>query len=77
MNAINWSEIEECELNPEYDLCGIFNGKYVDVVRDESGLWTPSFNGVRIKESIKTRLEAKEYVESVDLIDVLSNKHEH
>ena len=77
MNAINWSEMDECELNPEYDLCGIFNGKYVDVVRNESGFWSTMFNGIRIKENIKTRSEAKEYVENVDLIDALSNKREY
>lgn len=64
MSVINWSDIKECELNPEYDLCGKFNGKYVDITRSYSGTWSAMFNGVVVKENISTRSAAKLFIEN-------------
>lgn len=75
MNNIAWSEDDEDETEDtsNYDLCGIFCGKYVDITRNSQNLWSVLFNCVRLKENITNRDEAKNWAENSDLLDELSN----
>jgi hypothetical protein len=55
---IVWSKPDEAD-DGSFDLCGKFNGKYVDVVQRHDSTWSISFNGQRIESGIPTREEAK------------------
>ncbi len=56
---INWSNPNE---NEDYDLCGKFRGKYVDVVRHVNGTWSWFYDGNRHESGILTREDAKQRV---------------
>lgn len=58
MKKIKWSKPDETD-DGTFDLCGKFNGKYVDVVQRFDNTWSISFNGLRIKDGIATRDLAK------------------
>lgn len=57
---IKWSD------NPDddgfHDLCGKFNGKYVDIVQRYDGTWRILFNNVQIEADISTRSIAKDKI---------------
>ncbi len=45
-----------------YDLCGKFNGKYVDIIQRYDNTWSISFNNVTIENNITNRKLAKEKI---------------
>lgn len=54
--SISWGPEED----DTHDLCGKFNGQYVDVVRRESnGTWSIFYNNERLESEIPTRAAAK------------------
>lgn len=78
MNNIVWSENDdESEDTSNYDLCGKFLGKYVDVCSNGKNVWTVLFNCVRLKENMPSRDEAKQWAENADLIEELSNARDY
>lgn len=74
MNNIIWSEDDThaTEDTSNYDLCGTFLEKYVDICSNGNNLWSVLFNCVRLKENIATRDEAKAWAENADLLDELA-----
>jgi len=59
---IEWFEFENSKDDGTYDLCGKFNGKYVDVVRKFNNTWSIHFNNVKIEGDITSREEAKQKI---------------
>ena len=55
---IEWSESDEID-DGTFDLCGRFNGRYIDVVRRYDNTWSIFFNNARIKSGIANRELAK------------------
>lgn len=71
-NKIDWLYDDEEEDDGTFDLVGKFKGKYVDVVSSVDRKWSVLYNNVRIKVGFESRDMAKNWAESVDLIDCLS-----
>jgi hypothetical protein len=56
---ITWTSPEETGKD-NFDLCGKFNGKYVDIVhRPKANTWSVYYDNETIKEGVATRDEAK------------------
>lgn len=73
-NKIKWGAIPKDDSpDMQYELCGKDrNNKYVDLTKNSQGIWSVLYNNVRIKNDFNSREEAKNWAETVDLIDQLS-----
>jgi hypothetical protein len=69
---IEWSDDERLNSYDTFDLCGKFNGKYVDVCYRYDNTWSILYDGTRIKNGFATRDLAKSAI--VDWLEKL-NKH--
>ena len=55
---INWSKCDE-----ESDLCGKIGNIYVDVIRNNAGIWYVLIDGNKYEERFLEREDAKRFIE--------------
>lgn len=71
INKIKWDDNSDDD--GTHDLCGTDRfKKFVDVTHSYLGTWSVLYNNIRLKDDFTNRLEAKNWSESTDLVNALS-----
>ena len=71
-SKIKWKYIKQCEEEPTFDWTGSYKGVSVDILSNYKGTWNILVNNKRVRQGVKTRDQAKAWIESNITLNAMS-----